>query len=490
MKFRKFGARLGRFGDLFRHPDHGSGLVLVVPGQTPQQIPVNSNNVLLSVVTDRLRISVIMDGKAKGGRIPPAELGSMLKSEVFLQQFAPLDRLITQPLYLPTWQLTRPGYNDGGRGQRFFYTGREAPIHSSPDVIRRFLDAMQFAGEADRTNAVAGALTIRLRNHWPGRKPWFPVAANRSHAGKGTVVAFMAGRCETEQVTYESTDWAFQRACVMALQFRPVVGVLNVDNIRLERKGEVMRSAFLERFMHEEEPTLYSPGTRGPIRLAGHVVVTATVNEGRFSPDLLNRAVMIRLEATGDVARRASPIGDPKREFLPQNLDRIDGELRGMVEAWKAAGQPPDEAARHPSFPEWARQVGGMLMVSGFKSFMANAVTRRTEDDAVRRALATLGAEYPGEWTRTEDWAERVAKLGLTKSLIPAADQDSVAGRVRGMGLVLTNHVGETLTAETENELITLSLQKARRRFDGGEPQTRYRFDIVERRMTPADPGD
>ena len=45
----------------------------------------------------------------------------------------------------------------GGRGQRFYFAGGEVLVYPEPDAIRRFLDAMQFAGEADRTNAVAGA---------------------------------------------------------------------------------------------------------------------------------------------------------------------------------------------------------------------------------------------------------------------------------------------------------------------------------------------
>lgn len=232
----------------------------------------------------------------------------------------------------------------------------------------------------------------------------------------------------------------------------------------------------------------YAPGTGRPLRVASHFAVIGTVNGGRFSDDLMNRAVPVGLEAVGDMARRASPIGDPKNEFLPRHRDRIAGELRGMVERWKAAGRPEDEAARHPSFRVWSREVGGILMVSGLESFFGNQETRRSEDDPVRRALAGLGAAYPGEWARSEDWAGRAARLGLTKVLIPPADQDSQDGRVRGTGVVLSNHAGETLKVETEDEIVAVQVQKARRRFDGGEPQTRYRFEVVDRRPVPADP--
>ena len=489
VKFRLVGKSLRKHDDLYRNPETRSGLVLVIPGDNPRQVTISTGTDLQAVINDRVRIIVVADGKPKGGRIPPAELASMLKSEVFLQEFPPLDRVVGQPLFLPDWVLTRPGYNDGGRGQRFYFAGGEALVYREPDAIRRFLDAMPFQEEADRTNAVAGALTVLLRNHWPGRKPFFPVTANRSHAGKGTLVAFMTGGCEAVQVTYESTEWAFQKSVTAALLHCPDLGVLNVDNVRVDGNGGVVRSAYLERMLHETRPTLYSPGAKDPVRTSAHFVVTATANDGRFNEDLMNRACPIRLQATGDLTRRTSPIGDPKGDFLPRNRVRIEGELRGMVENWKAADRPVDPAARHPSFPEWAAAVGGILKVSGFGAFLANQATRRSEDDPVRRALATLGAAYPGEWLRTEDWAGRVAKLDLSKLLITAADRDSPVGRVRGVGVSLSNHAGETLVADSEDESVVLTLEKRRRRFDGGEPQTRYRFEVVGRRPVPADPG-
>ena len=55
---------------------------------------------------------------------------------------------------------------------------------------------------------------------------------------------------------------------------------------------------------------------------------------------------------------------------------------------------------------------------------------------------------------------------------------------------MLSDHAGETFAAETEDEVLGLQLEKARRRFDGGGPQTRYRFDVVERRAVPADGGE
>lgn len=459
---------------------------LVIRGRYPDLRSIVKAGDLLPVISDRLRLVVLQDGKLKGGKLSPSLLGHHLHAEAFLQRFLPLDRDLPDPLYLPSWDLTRPGYNDGGRGQRFYYAGHVVPSRPCPDTIRRFLDAMPFKSNADRTNAVAAALTVVLRNHWPGAKPWFPVTANKSHAGKGTVVDFIAGAVPVAQVSYEATDWAFQKAVEGVLRHVADLGVLNLDNIRLDRRGDVIRSLFLERMLHEPVLLLSSAGTT-PTRMPFHFVVVATCNHGQFSIDLLNRAVLIRLEATGDPARRASPIGDPKLDFLPNNRSTISAELRGMVERWKAEGRPLDESARHPSFKSWAQTVGGILKVNGFTSFLANQAERRTDEDPVRRGLALLGRSYPGDWARTADWANRIAILGLIKTLLPGTYQDGSEARLQGVGKVFSAHTGETLVADSEDEQVTVVLQKARRRFEGGEASTRNRFDVVSREAVPED---
>jgi hypothetical protein len=77
--------------------------------------------------------------------------------------------------------------------------------------------------------------------------------------------------------------------------------------------------------------------------------------------------------------------------------------------------------------------------------------------------------------------------LGLVKSVIPRADQQSVEGRQRGIGVVLSTHSEETFKTETDNKRLTLRLEKRRGRLDGGEPQVRYRFQTVQEEDLPID---
>ena len=108
-----------------------------------------------------------------------------------------------------------------------------------------------------------------------------------------------------------------------------------------------------------------------------------------------------------------------------------------MVVRWKQAGKPLDETVRHP-FTPWAKTIGGILQVNGFADFLANYHHRKTADDPLRHGLATLGATKPDEWLRPEEWATVVDMEGLVKALIPTGDKDSKAGRVRGIGVVLS----------------------------------------------------
>jgi hypothetical protein len=481
------GHALAETGDLYRNPAYAGGLVLASPSSRVPVVSITDAGTLAAIISDRHRVRVMKKGKIQGQEIPAKLLKTMLRSEVFLQQFRPVDYVDRASRYLPDFSLTHTGYNDGGYGQRILHSGDEPWVEAEPVAINKFLDVMTFASDADRTNALAAALTVLLRNHWPGAKPCLVVTASKSHAGKDTVVLFAAGTTHSDSISYDATDWAFQKIFIATLKCDPEIGLINVENARLERGQREIRSAFLERILTDPAPLLHAIGTGKPVRRCNDVVVAITTNYGTVSEDLLNRALPIHLTSSGDVANRVTPIGNPKREFLPANRDRIVAELRGMVERWKDAGRPLDEDVRHP-FGSWAKTVGGILKVNGFAAFLANYGHRKTADDPVRRGLGLIGAARPNQWLRSGDWAAVVLSLGLVRDVVPASDRDSNAGHGRGLGVVLSAHHDETFAVETEDEKLVLRLEKARRRFEaGGEAQTRYRFEVLERAALPAD---
>jgi hypothetical protein len=445
------------------------------PGEQP--LEVTTGALLGVVIKDRIPLGVFKSGKPKGDRLPAASLNDMVRAELFLTRFRPLDRVADRPEFYGDFRLTRTGFNDGGDGHRVYYPGPEPEVLRSRDAVDRFLDVMAFASNADRTNAVAAALTVLLRHYWPGEKPVVLITSTKSHGGKDTVLDFARGETRAASVSYDPADWAVQKACVAALKGDPRVGLLNVANVRLDGRGREIASAFLEWSVMDAEPVLHAPGTGRDVRRPNHWVVGMTTNCGTVSKDIMNRALPVHLIPSGDVAGRTSKIGNPRHEYLPANRGRIAAELRGMVVRWKEAGSPLGNSGLHP-MTGWAQVVGGILEVSGYADFLANYPARLTADDPVRAALAVLGTELPapGAWMSAAYLAGAVSELGLTGRLIPKDDRESPASRQRALAKVLDAHAEETFVAGTGDGTVRLRLERRKTPDGGGRVVTVYRF--------------
>jgi hypothetical protein len=484
--YEAFGNRLAASPDLYRNRSEGHGLVLVLPsGQTRL---IGRAAELAPVVADRISMVVTKEGKVVS-ELPKAEhLNAMLHSERFLRCFRPVDEVFRAPYYLDDYTPVQAGYHDGGPGRRILYVGPVPETSDSLESLHAFLNVMEFASEADRTNAVGAALTVLLRHHWLGQKPLILITATKSHAGKGTITDFLRGSVPKADILYGNIDWPMQSQFQRQLRTDPDIGVVVLDNIRLDSaggRGRFIRSAFIEGFTTSADLTLASPGAGEPLRLANKYVVVVNTNDGSLSIDLLNRSLPIHLDPRGSTEDRQSPIGNPKLEYLPKNQGRIEAELRGMIERWRTASCPLDERVTHSMTP-WARIIGGILRHNGFTHFLANQGTRKAADELLRRAIGILGAAKPGVVLRPKDWAKLAVEHGLVKTLIPANERDTEKGRERAIGVLLKPLRGETFEAETEAKKYRLRLEGGLRRWQAGEtPHVRYRFVVLDETELP-----
>jgi hypothetical protein len=487
--YRRLGKHLARRnGSLYRNTSDGHGLIQVSTSGTCRLITKAAQ--LAPVIVDTLTMKVTKEGKVVSELPTATHLNAMLHSEAFLKQFRPVDQVAKAPLYLADFALLPPGYHDGAEGQRLLYVGPEPRIADSTEAISRFLDVMDFASSADRTNTVAAALTVLLRHHWPGEKPLVLVTATKSHAGKGTITEFIRGAVPKADVLYESIDWPMQSQLQRQISHNPEIGMICLDNVRLDSAGgraRCIRSGFVESFVTNPEVTLASPGAGEPARLKNQFVVSINTNDGSLSPDLMNRALSIRLAPKGDVQDRRTPLGNPKLEFLPQNRERIEAELRGLIERWKKAGCPLEGTVRHPMTP-WARAIGGILKVNGFSDFLGNYHIRKMADDPLHEALGILAAAQPGQELRPHEWAEAAVEQGLAKTLFPTHERDTEKGRERAIGVLLSRHMEETFEARTETKRLRVRLEGGFRRWlKGGNPHVRYVFRVIEEESVPVD---
>jgi hypothetical protein len=396
-----------------------------------------------------------------------------------------VDAVVRTPYYLDDFTLVQPGYHDGGPGKRILYVGPVPEIGDGLATITAFSDVMDYESRADRTNAVAAALTVLLRHQWLGEKPLILVTATRSHSGKGTITEFVRGSVGKADILYQSIDWPMESQFQRQIKLDPDLGMIEFDNVRLDSaggRGKFIRSAFVESFVTTAEVTLASPGAGEAIALRNKYVVVINTNDGALSQDILNRALPIHLAPKGSIHERQSPIGNPKLEFLPQNRQRIDAELRGMIEGWRKAGCLQDETVKH-FMTRWAKTVGGILKHNGFTDFLGNQQTRKAVDDPIRRAIGILGVSTkPGTPLRPAEWAQLVVKQGLVKTLIPANERDTVKSRSRALGVLLRPLVGDTFEAVTERKRYTLKLEGGPRRWVEGEnPHVRYQFVVLKK---------
>jgi hypothetical protein len=477
---------VGKLLSSLEKPLYEHAELLLVEGGRPHRI--TSAKELAPFLIDTIRIAVTKNGKYHGEKPTDSVLNNMLRSRSFLDNFLRVEEVVTTPILLPDHKPSKPGFNVGG----VLHLGRTVSTRKSLRYINRFLDVMEWQSNADRTNAVAALLTVPFRRHFEGGKPLVLVTATKSHAGKGTVIDFIRGNTPKAELLYESIDWPMQRSLHEQLQQYPEIGVINIDNVRIDSsgRGKIIRSGLLESFITSSEIVLSSTRKK-PIRVANGFLILLNTNEGFLCIDLLNRSLPIRLNPTGDLPERIEKAksllgGDVKHEWLPAHRDHIEAELWGMIERWVKAGKPLDNSVRHPMGP-WAQTIGGILAVNGFTDFLANYSATRAAGDPIREAISILAFHAGGEPKRAGQLVEIVREQGLAKTLLPGVDTANAASSERAIGAMLKPYLGESFTVTTPEERISYCLRKKQGRFGGPHPHYRYTFEEVDRKAVTED---
>ena len=478
--YRNLGQALAAKGKLYRRGSHGTGLIAVIPNGTWRLIDRGPQ--LSPIIVDTIEMVVLREDKVQSELPTMAHLNAMLRTNAFLNEFPVVDRVSRFPQFAEDFTLVQPGYHDQGEGKRLLYVGPPPQVANSIETITRFLDVMDFESPADRTNALAAALTVQLRHHFPGQKPATLITANKSQAGKGTLTDFISGSVPKADLLYGNLDWPIRSEFQRQLVNDPETGILVFDNVRLDSAGgrsNNIRSAFIESFITSPEVVLAAPDAGDAIRVLNQFCVLINTNDGSVSPDMNNRSLSSRLTTKGDINERQSPIGDPKSEFLPKNRERIEAELRWMIETWRAAGCPLDETVKHPSMSAWARTIGGILRHHGFKDFLGNYQLCRSIQDPISEALAILAGVSPGNSLTPSEWAEIAVKQSLSKTLFRPQDRDTPFGRERAIGVVFAKHRDETFTITTDTKRTRVKLNKKQKR-QKSTPHTVWAFEILE----------
>lgn len=475
---------LAKTGKVYRNEETG---MLKIEGRKIDSLdkPVKIEGFIRS---NDLTVRTMNDGKLKSCEVPKKDLDVLIATPELQREIPQIDHVTNVVTYTNDWEITKPGYNDGREGERYFYTGTEVTPKRNPTRTHEFLDAMCFKTNADRTNAAALALTVLLRQMFPGDKPFATVTANRSHAGKDTVLDFCAGHTGREEVSYHRADWAMQNEVTAVLKV-PEVGMVSVGNIRVGTG--IIETSILERLLTNSDPLLQSSKMSGTgFKRKADFVLACSANQGKFSTDLMNRAIPICLEMKGDIDKRENKLGDVdiRNSYLPEHRAEIEAELCGMIENWKAAGKPLDESVKHPR-KEWAKTIGGILKVNGFTEFLANWAMQKSVHDKISEALALLANAAQSEkaqYLRPATIVKLATNEGILGDLIPARYKTCQNAAEREIGKLLSAYLEQSVHYEDDGTIKSFCIRSAITRANGGKhasPAKHYWFEPITEKL-------
>ena len=444
---------------------------------------------LLTLIADNLDVTVLKHGKSNSRSLKKGCVACSLKAECFLSCFESVEYVARQPVVTSDFRFVRPGETPGTEGNSILYLGPEVEFRDDLHFTNLFLEQMNFNTAGDRYKAMAAKLVVMLRNHFLGGKPAIVVTANRSHAGKDTVLDFVKGSTPEVTLTFGTTDWALENIFMKAYRVDPNTGVYNFANIRLDSKQQVA-SAFLERTLTSSVVDCHSVKL-GHLRCPNNFVMLFSINQGRFSEDMINRSLVINL-SSGDPEQRVSNIANPRHEFLPKHIDEIDAEFYGMIKRWMDAGCPEGTSV-NKSWTLCSRVISGILECNGIQCDLTTEKTAILNSQT--EAIAWIGATIlrqkgNNDKHRAKDLVETVRYLGLVKTVCNGSSSAQDSQIARDLGVLLSSYRDEMFVHTDDEGTVRFRLRKSdkRERVEGDNPVATYSFEKVV--TDTADPLD
>jgi len=357
-----------------------------------------------------------------------------------------LDLLVNYPVFLgPDLRPAAPGWN---AEQRVYY---DAPpeldglaLEPDPERCRAVIEDLvvdfPFREEADRDNFVGLLLTPLLRHGLGGNVPLHLIVATLERTGKSKLAEQVLGGVilgrPTPSMQLSGSDEERDKRIITALRRGDTL--LHVDNVR-----EYLDSAALSSLLTSRVYSSRLLGTNTTLELPNHATLVATGNNVRASSELVKRTVPIRLQPATDEPEARRDFRHPDLPAYVQRQRRaVLAALTGMIEAWRAAGQPL-AAVPLGGFEEWARVIGGILTVSGWTAWLANLRTWRRASDTHGEDLRALVEAWDERYGTAEVAVEALLKIAEEAALFGAqlARAASDRARVALFGRVLARHV-------------------------------------------------
>jgi hypothetical protein len=421
-------------GNCFRRVDQ---LVLV---DKESISPILSSPELAGLLNFHVEFYFIGEESGEYKPLPPA-YGNTWLNHPGERARLPIVKLYTHnPVYTEDWRLVAPGY-DGASG--IYYAGQAVERRDGTEHLDRLLQDFCFKSPADRTNYLGMLLTTVLVPHFIGSKPAVLFNGNQPELGKSILaqtIAILRDGKPVETASYNPNDEEFEKR--LGSIVRRGSTTIIIDNAKGRARNPRIESACLERSITDPILSFRLLGYSQDIRAENSHIFCITANSPDVSRDLVTRSVVVNLYHEGNPERRSFSIADPEGYAQEHRLE-ILGELIGMIERWKAAGQPLANVDSRFNKRGWGKIVGGILAACGEPDFLTNVEEASMQLDDTRREFADLIgilADHPqGNWTAAE-LVELCAKHEVLQ--VERGDGSSRSQATR-MGVIAGRYVAE-----------------------------------------------
>jgi len=320
---------------------------------------------------------------SKTGARPPLDvMRDLLATPPEKRPLPVLTRIVQAPIYSSTGDLlTEPGYHPSAR---VYYDQPPGvtlpPIPARPTttevtrarslIVDDVMGDFPFVGAADRAHAVALLLLPFVREMIHGNTPLHLVDAPSAGTGKGLLVSALlapalGGSAQLMSPANDDDEW--RKRITAALAGAP--GAIQIDNI-----ARVFASPDLAAALTTSEWSDRLLGQSRIVRYPVRCVWVATGNNLTLSTELARRSVHTRMNPQRDRPWERQELAFRHPDLLAwvmSSRGALVGAALTLVNAWIAEGRPAGKKTIG-SYEEWARLMGGILMVAGIPDFLAN----------------------------------------------------------------------------------------------------------------------
>lgn len=317
----------------------------------------------------------------------------------------PLDRIVSSPVFGADGSLqTEPGYH---AASRTYYAGdlvlrpvpdqpTDAEVGEARDwLLNELLVDFPFSADSDLAHALGELVLPYVRAMIPGPCPLHVHEAPAPGTGKDLLAEVMcrvATGADPATLVLSERAEEFGKRLLSVLRSLPEWAVVPNVSGKVENDDltdAISRGEYQNRLL----------GVSKILRLPAPGVWTMTANNAQLSPDLVRRAVRVRLDAQMEHPEARTDFRHPElKEWATDHRAELVWSCLTLVRSWVAAGRPPGRPTLG-GFGQWARVVGGIVAHLGYGDFLADReefAAQADTGDAAERAFVALWWERLG----------------------------------------------------------------------------------------------